>query len=419
MNIDSIITEWTYRLPKGYPTTESDYTILHDVLSEMTTFNEQERNAIVNKARGIAEQETEVEPQSIESTDTSIIEKIQSIGLSEDVNNQILQVYNSLSESEKQDFNKNFRAHSIESYISSGYKAFDKFFLVNVGGARGGMGNGEISILLGVADSKPGGTAQHDIVMPSGEWEVKELKSSKFDPAQEGLVSKFKLTKEIQNFYTSIVQPVSNIGDPYTQLKHLIDPASHDDLKRLIMIFETRFSEAIDPDKLQSYEWKKSAMNNWYEGFKELNKIFYKSDLDSDVRDTRMTISHDGNEESFWIDDDDVQDIRSAAGTEKTADIWVGEPVNDVNNNAIIWFKRIENSPFIKNPEYFIHQLTNIKTAFFNNILGLIWYNYRNPVPNIGNPEDFAIDTASQGRYRFVLKNISANNGYEYIQKQS
>ena len=64
MNIDSIITEWTYRLPKGYPTTESDYAVLHDVLSEMTTFSQQERNAIVNKARGIVEQEAESEPRN-------------------------------------------------------------------------------------------------------------------------------------------------------------------------------------------------------------------------------------------------------------------------------------------------------------------------------------------------------------------
>jgi len=42
MNINSILTEWCYRLPKGYPTTESDYQILDTVLSEMTSLNSTE-----------------------------------------------------------------------------------------------------------------------------------------------------------------------------------------------------------------------------------------------------------------------------------------------------------------------------------------------------------------------------------------
>ena len=36
MNINSLITEWTYRLTKGYPDSESDYQELDRVLNEMT-----------------------------------------------------------------------------------------------------------------------------------------------------------------------------------------------------------------------------------------------------------------------------------------------------------------------------------------------------------------------------------------------
>lgn len=52
MTIESILTEWTYRLPKGYPTSDSDYQILDMVLSEMTSLNSTERTKIVAKARG-------------------------------------------------------------------------------------------------------------------------------------------------------------------------------------------------------------------------------------------------------------------------------------------------------------------------------------------------------------------------------
>jgi len=419
MTIDSILTEWTYRLPKGYPETEQDYSVLYDVLSEMTTFTAEQRDYIVNQARGLNE-EPEDEPQS---DSINFLE----IGLPVDVVRQIQMQYNTLSTEEKAEFNKNYRSHTIESYVAGGYKAFEKFFLVNVGGARGGMGNGEVCVLLGVADSKPGGTAQHDIVMPYGEWEVKELggreksgaSTGRFDPAGEGRLSKFGLTEKIQNFYKDIVLPVDKIGDPYEQLHHLVDPSSHEQLKRLIMIFETRFSEAIDEVQFKKMEWKKSAMNNWYEGFKELHEIFYKTKLDTSVKDTRLTVNTDGNEESYWIDDADVSSIRKSAGTDDTANILIGDPVSDVNTDIVIWFKRVARNEFIREPNNFITELNTIKSSFFENIAGLIYYNYRTPVPYIGTPADFAIDTASLGVYRFILKTMPANNGYAYIEQQS
>jgi hypothetical protein len=409
MNIDLILTEWCYRLPKGYPTTAKDYEVLYDVLIETSKISLTEARSIITRAQNI------VEAPSNESNLT-----FRELGLPEDVVRQILIQYNSLSESEKEEFNKNYRAHTIESYVESGYRAFEKFYYVNIGGARGGMGNGEIAILLGVADSKPGGTAQHDIVMPYGQWEVKELgKGNKFDPAAEGLSSKFKLTDKIQDFYKNIVLPVDQIGDPYEQLHHLVDPSSHEQLKRLIMIFETRFSEAIDLDKLQSLEWKKSAMFNWYNGFRELHDIFYNTKLDTSVKDTRLTVNTDGNEESYWIDDTDADFIRQNAGTKKPASITVGDLVSNQNTDIIIWFKRIARNEFIREPDNFITELNKIKSSFFNNISGLIWYYTKDPVPHIATAEEFAIDTLSQGRYRFVLKNISANNGYSYIEQQS
>jgi len=70
MTIDSIITEWTYRLPKGYPETEQDYSVLYDVLQEMTTFTPEERDRIVNQARGLTDEKSEM----IESIDYGSIE---------------------------------------------------------------------------------------------------------------------------------------------------------------------------------------------------------------------------------------------------------------------------------------------------------------------------------------------------------
>jgi hypothetical protein len=57
MNIDSIITEWTYRLEKGYPDCPEDYQELRSVLQEMTDLSDPEQDAIVRRAMGLTEDE--------------------------------------------------------------------------------------------------------------------------------------------------------------------------------------------------------------------------------------------------------------------------------------------------------------------------------------------------------------------------
>ena len=55
MTIDSILTEWSYRLPKGYPTQSKDYELLYHVILEMTDLTPLEARTIVNRAQGLNE----------------------------------------------------------------------------------------------------------------------------------------------------------------------------------------------------------------------------------------------------------------------------------------------------------------------------------------------------------------------------
>ena len=48
--IDSILTEWRFRLPHGYPKTAEDFTILKDVILEMTNIDVSEAERIVQQA---------------------------------------------------------------------------------------------------------------------------------------------------------------------------------------------------------------------------------------------------------------------------------------------------------------------------------------------------------------------------------
>jgi hypothetical protein len=52
MNIDLILTEWCYRLPKGYPTTAKDYEVLYHVILEVANISNDEARRIVERAQG-------------------------------------------------------------------------------------------------------------------------------------------------------------------------------------------------------------------------------------------------------------------------------------------------------------------------------------------------------------------------------
>ncbi len=406
MNIDSILTEWCYRLPNGYPTKKQDYQILRNILLEAGA-DPQVADTIIQQSQ---------DPTNV----GSIQDRIKEIGLPDQLNKVCLTIYNALSESEKQQFDKNFRTHTVESYVAGGYIPFIKFFpVVLEQKARGGMGRGEVQTLLALKDATPGGTERHDIILPGIEWELKETKGGKFDPAKAGIAVKFELTKLLQNFYDTIVYPMAELGDPYDVLKDLVDPVALDPLKKLVHIIEHNFEDSIDSDKFLTYEWKKSAWVNWYSGFKQLHEIFYKTKLDTSVRDTRLTINKDTETSSYWVSDDDAEKIELGAGESNPTSIMIGTNVNSTNKNIVIWFKQIERNIFVKNPNQFITQLNIIKRSFFDEA-GLIWYATENPaIPHIGLPENFAIDSLSQGRYRFVYKDASAARGIDYLQDQS
>ena len=103
MTIDSILTEWSYRLPKGYPTKSKDYELLYHVILEMTDLTPLEARIVVNKAQGIITEQIE----------------FSQLNLSDDLTKQIQNIYDDLSDEEKQEFDKNFRrVNTCESDIT-------------------------------------------------------------------------------------------------------------------------------------------------------------------------------------------------------------------------------------------------------------------------------------------------------------
>ena len=152
--------------------------------------------------------------------------------------------------------------------------------------------------------------------MENGEkWEVKELgepSNYHFDPAGDGDANRYDITFELRDFYKTVIEPYADLGDVFSTLSPMVDPESHEALKKMIEILDTRFanknqnptSVSIFREVAMGYYWQ-----NWYLGFQELNKIFYQTKLDTDVRDTRVTTNQDGKKQSYWVSDDEAEKL--------------------------------------------------------------------------------------------------------------
>jgi hypothetical protein len=418
MTIDSILTEWSYRLPKGYPTKSKDYELLYHVILEMTDLTPLEARVVVNRAQGIITEQTD----------------FSQLNLSDDLTQQIQDRYDSLSPQEQEQFNKNYRQHTIDSYMSSGYRAFAKFYdILPTGKSAAGMGKGEIQILLAVADSQPGGTMSHDIIMPGGEWEVKEIgklprltksgemgkapEGKTFRPAKSGMPVDGDLLTQTVNFFNDIVKPLANMGDSFEELKDLVDPHSWKQLNELIQVLERIFIPLQDNVANTEISYK-SGWSQMHKGWELIHDILWKTDLDTDVRDTRLTIKTGNQSASYWITAEDFEKIQQGAGDQIEVSIKIGQQITNETNNAAIWFNKLKHNDLVKNPNYMIQLLNSTKNKFFDGILGLIAYDVNNPgIPIVTTSSDWAIIGLSQGMWVFGLKSVYPK--YEFIQQQT
>lgn len=428
MTVQKILTEWTYRLPNGYPTCPQDYDVLMEILTELTDLPLHERKRVVNRAQGIYEQDDAVDagtPAATREPEIDIEAELETLQLPGNITQQILTIYSQLSAEERTEFNKNFRIHSIETFLSGGYKPFIKFYnIINTEKSTGDMGFGEIQVLLAVKNSMPGGTARHDIIMPDGEWEVKQIGTSKsvnqltFRPAKAGMPQQGDLLTQLREFYRDVVIPFSQMGDPLRELQQLVDENSHENLRKFLQILTDYFVPNIDRIAT-GREISYVPLQNMYAAFKQLNNIFWQTELDSDVQDTRLAIKSKNMTSTYWISDDDYEKIKNNAGTDDDVNVNIGSPIDDENKNIAIWFSRVKRSPMILTPDRIIAELNTIKSKLFNEISGLIVYRYQKPGHPIKTTQsDWSIVSLSGGQWVFGLAR-TFDSKYTFIHIQS
>ena len=412
--VNSILTEWRFRLESGYPKSEADYAVLRDVILEMTDLSEADADQIVRQAQGIteADDEEEIENSKI---------RFDNLGFAPDVVQQIQSTYDALNDDAKILFDKNFRRHTIQSYISDGYKYFKDFFnIIDRSTSRASIGYGEVSIILAVSGTSSQGTTSYDIQIDKQKpYEVKRLSYGEFLTGGHGTVynSDFIFTKKIQEFYSKIIDPFSNIGDATYELTNLVGESSKKIIPKIVNTLETGFLDPVDLNQIQSFNSiGQTVFEGWYNSFKLLHSYIHETEVDTSFTDSRIVVKQSDKESAYWISDDDIENIQQNSGTPDGTNINVGQAIDNENKNVVIWFKRLESHPYVVNPNNFIQDLNTIKFKIFEPLSGLIYF--INDTPFIGHSNNFAVGRVGQSRFILMLKQHSRSDKYTYQQAQ-
>jgi hypothetical protein len=269
--------------------------------------------------------------------------------------------------------------------------------------------------------------------MSNGQWEVKEVgklptltkagtlgktpDSKTFRPAKAGMPIEGDLLTYTLTFFNDIVRPLANMGDSFEELKELVDQHSWKQLNDLTEVINKIFVPLMDNVSRTEISYK-SGWAQMHKGWKLLHEILWKTDLDIDIHDTRLTIKTSNETMSYWISADDFKKIQSASADVNAVSINIGQQITNETGNAAIWFNKLKHNSLIKNPNMMIELLNTTKNKFFFGIIGLIAYDVNNPgIPIVTTAADWTIVGFSQGMWVFGLKSVYAN--YEFIQLQS
>jgi hypothetical protein len=239
MNIDLILTEWCFRLPKGYPTSAKDYEVLYDVLIETAKITPDEARQIVERAKG------NVKDQIIESAQLSSIDNRLVIKAVQEANkiNELekflsllpveaemptLKRLNTLSESGARDFAAIlYSEDQVSEELLNSFNIKTGIYAALFELHKPGLGKGEILLATLIRDSFiQGGGTSYDLNVNGKKYEVKDYSNPKKPNASirlgtKGTVTRFRFWDEITATFQRLAQ-LRGIDSPKFDLDKLL-----------------------------------------------------------------------------------------------------------------------------------------------------------------------------------------------------
>jgi hypothetical protein len=426
IDFDAILLEWSYRCDKGYPDMNDRSDMLH-------------LQAILEE-KGIESPFEKLTEAKLGTAGKSIMAKLADpkLNIRPEALTQIQKVLETFSDSDQKILLSKFQSYTLDQFIKGGYKVFTKFFDAK---SSQGMGRGEMMCVMGIKDSRSGGTAEKDLVINSGPkkgvWEVKE------DPtgirmAQAGFSGRFGYIQKMTEFYNMLKVIELDKGNDVELLENLKKVFTDESIAaEMLAILTTNFrgdgygqskkdkEEGATITKANFFdrmivaaEFPTGVIDLHYAGFRKLSAlkkdILKNSDL---VNNAKLLVKTPEKDSEYFINKDDAKDIENAKSGDEVR-IKVAAPAKKDFKVFLYNILNIVKFDFVKDPDLIPQDFVDRKRAYFSDIEGYVYFLKNNSTPYLGDQSNFVIYGISQGMGKMESIEIAAGGKSAFLKRQ-
>jgi hypothetical protein len=376
--ITKFLEKYSYKFPKGYPdlTDPADKKLMQELLSEIGINEAPETSVFTNRT-----------PEGKNGTYYQILKDA---GLNDDVLDKIGTIFNTQYEKNPNYLSKftkeNFRGKNIED-IKDIFKIFPEFIDIK----DTGFGKGEVVSIMGIKDSKSGGTAEKDILIGDKIYDIKDLAGGEFRTASGGYIH----TSDFKHNLDHLLSLLKKLrGKDYDGKSTILYPDIDEKINTLL--------EYYTEGGYKTGGISEGAVNSIEDLCNDLKKL----DLSSETQPYYIKI---GNKR-FTVDKETYDKIQ---GGESINNINLGSPISDRTS----LLTKIKNHPWVESPESIKKDLNKVWEEFLHTIDGLILIT--NGVPELYTPEqlnsNFAPSRVVQNQ--IIVKSRSSIKGTKKLKE--
>jgi len=429
IDIDSILLEWSVRCEKGYPdiNNSADWQILNEIMAEKNyslseIISSPESNHLVNEDDARIPGELNNFYNALpEEKRPEFVEFIEN--MPKNLLNSFKQGFRSLTPLNITKAVEAFKSlDSVENLINQNYKEYQFIWDIFVPQA---IGNGELYISFMVKKAVVQGSSKSfDIEDGNKHYEVKSLDvfstktgKTKIGVVRPGTESKVDRHSYFTNPLTSLASIIYNLQDESLK-SSILELGDLDKMETILDIINKTSVVRPEAGELISENpgnVTTRLLNGLYKAAVELNKES-KDALRKDITTSRISINSATINATYWVTDQEIEDIIASSESDKPVSIKVGVAVNDETKDAKSLLVDLFNHPFVKNPDRFIEGLNKIKETFITNKDGLVYFLQGKTLMS-KDMSEFATVDSSMGVYRFGLK--TKYKKYEIVTKQT
>jgi hypothetical protein len=323
-------------------------------------------------------------------------------------------MFDSLESTDIENYAKAFKSKTINGIKGMGISNYDDLFNINIEKATG---KGELMIAFLVKNAiHMGSSTSYDVfVGGKDKYEVKDISTGNIRPGREGKISNYAISSQL----VEIFRIVSLIKDDIEIQKSILTLGDATKLQTIIDIINTVSTKDAKTKSIDIYTKPGDIgignLNSLFNALRRLSKELDQSPIKKDVTTSKLKVKSSNFDSTFWIPEDDVDDIIKAAGKNKEAKIKVGNQITDETKDAASILVDLMRNPLVKDPMIIVKQFRAIKNKFFGEKKGLIYFK-GGKLEIVDNMDTFATVAISGDNYRFDIADRYTK--YDYIQLQ-